>query len=98
LRSQLGTAEARYVSYNFIIFTIPIFEFLTITYPVISAELGYSPVFEIKNKYKLQNKTYDLPESHSIISKQASRYNCFGARCYVDQTDNHRPVSETVVA
>ena len=59
------------MSYNFIIFTIPIFEFLTITYPVISAELGYSPVFEIKNKYKLQNKTYDLPESHSIISKQA---------------------------
>ena len=45
------------VSYNFIIFTIPIFEFLTIIYPVISAELGYSPVFEIKNKYKLQNKT-----------------------------------------
>jgi len=86
------------VSFNFIIFTIPIFEFLTITYPVISAELGYSSVFEIKNKQKLKNKTNDLPESHSIISKQASRYNCFGVRCYVDQTENHRRFPETVVA
>jgi len=45
------------VSYNFIIFTIPIFEFLTIIYPVISAELGYSPVFEIKKYIEIKNKS-----------------------------------------